>query len=144
MEVQWFGIDQLEKRRALAKLRCKDDAALSELLDDIFNRTEEFVDVRNNGHKPTIVLLPIIEEVKKWDDKDKVIKIKSIGGVCDIYQKRIKIAIGDNMGRAIIHEFIHWLKPNLPELDVKLTEGTLVRYYKWVIASGNLTNQGGK
>lgn len=136
MNIIWPEVmDSLNQQRIASTLGCRNSSKLPEFLDNIFSHVEEYLQVQNNGVKPTITFLPLIKRIVVWDNKRQTISESHIGGECDRYRKIIRIAISDYIGQAIIHEFVHWLKPNLKEIDVKFTVATLIKYYRWQFSS---------
>ena len=131
MDIVWADtIDEFNQQRVARLIGCKDKCLLPTFLDDIYSHIEKYLGV-TNSNKPTINIVPLISETREWSDKRQTIIERRVGGECLKFKRAIRIGVYDEIGRIIVHEFIHWLKPELKELDVKLTESTLIKYYKW-------------
>lgn len=127
MEIIWF-VDPLEQKMAMQVLNGSDPEELKELLDIIFNKVANDLKVSTQP-KPVVKFLPFIKRSETLNPDTGVIETYEEVGMCRP-GKDILIAVGIKMKYAIIHEFVHWLRPDLREKKARQATEQLIRLWK--------------
>lgn len=131
MEIIWF-VDPLERIMVIQTLNGDSEEELKELLDTIYYKVAEDLKTTHFGDltkpKPVVKFLPFIKRSETFNPDTGVIESYEEVGMCR--QKDVLIAVGIKMKFAIIHEFVHWLRPDLKEKEAHLATEQLIKLWK--------------
>ena len=101
---------------------------LKGLLDTIYCEVAKDLKVADLLDKPVVKFLPFIKRSETFNPDTGVIESYEEVGMCR--ESDILIAVGIKMKFAIIHEFVHWLRPDLKEKEAQLATEQLIRLWK--------------